>query len=144
MGVGSREGNSSQEGRERLPGGRDVCRTISSEDGKKGQVVKAPVTGPKENVGGEKEEGIGDDSNTGGGAQVMGRKTGCREAGSAPFFVAGCGAFHLGLVKLEGLAGHLGRDVSGKLTICSWSWGDMGGRKSPGQSQRRAEATLHG
>lgn len=42
------------------------------------------------------------------GAQVLGRKMGCKEAGWAPAVVAG-GGFRLGLDEFDGLVGHLRR-----------------------------------
>lgn len=52
--MGSREGDCSWEGRERLPEGRGICRPVSSGDGKKGQVAEVPMTEPSENVRGER------------------------------------------------------------------------------------------
>lgn len=50
----------------------------------------------------------------------------------------------LGLAELKGLVGHLRRDVSRKVATWSWIWGDVGGGKDPGRSQRRVGATLRG
>lgn len=63
--------------------------------------------------------------------QAMGRKTRRRVTGWVPC----CGGFHLGMAEFEGPVGHLGRDVSRKLAMSVWSWGDMNGRKDPRQSQ---------
>lgn len=100
------------------------------------------MTGPSENVGGEREEGTGDQSSPGVRSPGDGRKTRFREVGSVPCFGGGRGSFQLGLAELEGLVGHLGGDVSRKLAMCVGSWGDVGGRKGPEQSQRGVETTL--
>lgn len=52
------------------------------------------------------------------GAQVMGRKMRCREAGWDPCCGGGRGGFHLALDAFEGLVGHWGRDGSRKLAMC--------------------------
>lgn len=60
---GRREGDCSQRGRRgEASWGRGLCRLVSRGDGKKAQAVEAPVSGPRENVGGERVGEIGDDS----------------------------------------------------------------------------------
>lgn len=106
-------GTGEQRGRERLSG-EESCRPDSSGDGMKGQVVE----GPSENVGGEREGGIGAESSPGVGSPGDGKKTDGREAGSVPCFGGGRGGFHVGLAELEGLVGHWGGDVSRKSATC--------------------------
>ena len=75
-------------------------------------------------------KGRGDDRALVLGAQVVGRKTGCRETGLVPCSGSGRGDFSLGLAEFKGLVGHLGRDVSRKLAMWVWIWGDVGEGKA--------------
>lgn len=71
------------------------------------------------------------------GAQVLGRKMGCKEAGWASCCWVAGGGFCLGLDEFDGLVGHFAEMLAG-------IWGDVGGRKGPRQSQGGVEATLCG